>query len=46
MEKDWTDMYDFKERDISVLRIIDEETLTSLHACILINNLPQLPSMY
>jgi len=45
MEEDWTDISDFKERDISVLRIINEETLTSLHA-FLINNLPQPPSMY
>ena len=29
MEEDWTDISDCKERDINVLRIIDEENLTS-----------------
>jgi hypothetical protein len=29
IEEDWTDISDFKERDINVLHIIDEEDLTS-----------------
>ena len=29
MDKDWNDISDFKERDINVLQIIDEEDLTS-----------------
>jgi hypothetical protein len=30
MEEDWKDIYNFKERDIKILKIITEEDLTSL----------------